>query len=364
MGTPFFRRSLICLILLAAFTAFGCLEESDVSTKVKTTKPSTPEYWKTATLEQAAIDPKPVQKAIAAADAMDGFYALVVIRKGKLVLEEYFDGANVDGLYHLRSITKNVTSALTGIAIDEGQLPGTQQTIGKYFPDLVEAEKKNIQIQHLLNMSSGLEWNENKEILFVMNNIEDPIGYALGKELRESPGKKMNYHSVMTHVLSRILEKETEKTIDQLAEENIIGPLGIQTYKWEKDPLGHCWGGFGLQLRARDLAKIGQLYLQKGNWEGKQIVPEDWVEKSTTSQIQTGVEGGGYSNQWWYAEIDFYDAPIFYGQGYGGQCLFIAPDKNLVIVAFQNHFVQSSTARNQWNNMVERVCRPIYRAAR
>ena len=317
-------------------------------------------HWVTASAIELGFEQRSLQKAISAADDLNQFYCLLVIKDGKIVVERYFDGANAGKTYQLRSITKNVTSALTGITIEEGKLAGIDVSIETYFPDLATEKKSEISVKHLLNMSSGIDWDERKEILSLVNNeIKEPIRYVLSKEMKYQPGEKMKYNSITTHVLSRVLEIETGMPLHELAKTKLFEPLGIEKYEWEKDPEGYAWGGYGLQLTGRDLAKLGQLYLQKGNWKGEQLVPESWVIESSQKQIETGVEGLGYSNQWWHVDIEVYDQPIYYGQGYGGQALVIVPDKNMVIVALQNHFVLPARADEQWNDLVEQIIRPI-----
>ena len=353
-------------ICIALVLAYGCSKKTQSSGHLLTKNSSTGKSdWQTTDSEKLGFDTQALRDTVIKAESMHNLYALLVVRDGKIVVERYFGGTHADQLFHLRSVTKNFTSALTGISIEKGTIPDVEQSIAGYFPDLAKNGKEKIQIKHLLNMSTGIEWEERKEIMpLVMNRVPTPIAYMLKKPLVDKPGEKMRYNSIASHMLGRILEKENKVALHELAEAELFKPLGIENYAWEKDPNFHTWGGYGLQLRARDLAKFGQLYLQNGKWKGKQVVPESWVKASAQKQIDTGVPGGGYSNQWWYAGKEHYKEPLYYGQGYGGQGLVIVPEKKMVVVIFHKHDVPSKIADQQWDNMVESIFKPIYNAAK
>ncbi|MFK7766373.1 MAG: serine hydrolase domain-containing protein [Mariniblastus sp.] len=340
----------------------GCNRKESVSL-LNATLDGKNSYWVSGLPEENGFDGDQLRGVVEEAEKLSNFYALIVIRNRKAIVERYFKGATPDELYHIRSITKNFTSALTGIAIEEKKLKGPDVNVKDYFPELLTGEKESITVRHLLNISSGLEWDEATEILsFVENRVANPIANVLSRPVMQTPGEKWNYNSITTHVLGRVVEKVTATSLDKLAETKIFKPLGIEEYAWEKDPEGFAWGGYGLELKPEDLAKFGQLYLQKGKWEGAQVVPESWVAQSAAMQIENGAEGGGYSNQWWYADMEADDEPIYYGLGYGGQGLVIIPHKNMVIVALQKHNVPSKRARDQSDSLVEKIARPIYEA--
>ncbi|MBK8967494.1 MAG: serine hydrolase [Saprospiraceae bacterium] len=306
----------------------------------------------------AALD-----SAIQNAAALSEFYALLVVRDGHLVVEKYYDGHTSNSLFQLRSITKNVTSALTGIALADGSIPDADVRLKEYYPGIINGAKDSIRLRDILNMASGLEWDEDQEINPVTENkVSNSVEYLLARNLAAPPGTVFNYNSLSTHVAGDILHRETGRHLGQYAEQNLFEPLNIRVYQWQRDPEGRNWGGFGLQLRARDMAKFGLLYLNKGLWEGIQIVPEAWVQTSASPQIQvSGSSVTGYSYQWWTSSG--LSSAIFYGSGYGGQGIFIVPEKNLIVIAFQRHDGSPDASNQRWNNLVSKVFIPIFKAA-
>lgn len=293
---------------------------------------------------------------------LPNFYALLVIRDQKIVAEAYYKGRSADDLFHLRSITKNFTSAATGITLEEGKIADVDASLQPYYPDLLQGEKAGITIRQLLNMASGLEWDEEREVIpLIEHRVPDPISYLLTKPLVDTPAVTFNYNSLSPHVVADVLVRETGTPLPEIVETRLFKPLGIERYAWTTDPKGAAWGGFGLQLRARDLAKFGQMYLNGGRWESEQLVPAAWVEQSERRQIQFPGSTGGYSYQWWISNT--LDSPLYYGQGYGGQALMLMPEKNMLVVAFQEYFVDGEQQNRQWRNFVDQVFLPIYGAA-
>lgn len=345
----------IYFLLFSCLSTFLACQKGDIT--------PVDSYWNTEDPALHHFDVDTLSAALAAAGLLPNFYAVLVARDGKLVAEKYYNGKKAHDLFHLRSITKNITSALTGIALSEGYLDSVDVSIKSYFPGQINGEKEAITIRHLLNMTSGLTWDENKEINGLIDHkIPDPLDYLLSRELSDAPGSTFNYNSLSPHVIARILTEETGKSLPALATENLFRPLGIERYEWLTDPQGAAWGGLGLQLTARDLAKFGQLYLNEGNWEGRRLIPASWVRQSAEAQIETYSPTSGYSFLWWTSRNQ--GTPIYYGQGYGGQALMLIPEKNLLVVAFQEYYVPSEQSALQWKNFVEKVFLPVFRAAK
>ena len=274
--------------------------------------------------------------ALQQATNLPNLYALLVIKNGKLIVEEYYNDKNQNSLFHLRSITKNITSSLTGIAIEDGMLDSLDQSIKSYFPN-ISIEKEVITIRHLLNMTSGLTWNEDLEIIdLIEHQIPNSINAILARDLQETPGLVFNYNSLGAHIIGEVIAKTANQNFRTYAQNKLFEPLGIERFQWEEDSEGRVWGGFGLQLTGRDLAKFGQLYLNNGIWEGENILAPNWIQLSSTQQIATGTNTG-YSLQWWIAQN--LSSPVYYGSGYGGQTLMIIPEKNMAVIGLQNHLV-------------------------
>jgi CubicO group peptidase (beta-lactamase class C family) len=238
-------------------------------------------------------------------------HGVVVVRREQLVLERYWSGTDerVDvgpvGVvqfgpevkHDLRSITKSVTSLLVGIASGEDKFPDLDSPVFDSFPehaDLATPEKRQITFRHLLTMSSGLSWNEG----FVpysdpsnswrqMRDAVDPLRYVLEQPMAAEPGKIYAYNGGGTMLLGAALAKSTGKRIDDYAREKLFGPLGITDVDWMAPYLGgRLSADAGLRMRPRDLAKLGQLMLNDGAWNGRQVLPEGWAGEVTEARPQ------------------------------------------------------------------------------
>lgn len=290
-------------------------------------------------------------------DSKANIHAVLVARRGKLVFEHYFTGADEnlgksagqvtfgpDVKHDERSVSKSVIGLVIGIAIDRGWIKSINESVFSYFPeykDLSTPAKDRITLRDLLTMSSGLDWQEmnvpytsdaNSEIK--MDFSPDPYRAALSPPLEFPPSVIWNYNSGSTELLGVILRKSTGKPVDQLAQAEIFGPIGIKDFEWYKYPQnGNPIAAAGLRLRPRDLAKLGQLVLQRGAWNGKQIISAKWIAESTTPQIG-GLDLNFYGYQFWLGrsllnrrEIDWIAAV-----GLGGQRVFVVPALDLVVV--------------------------------
>jgi CubicO group peptidase (beta-lactamase class C family) len=194
---------------------------------------------------------------------------------------------------------------------------------------------QKITLKHLLRMQSGIEWHEHDRPLdetnttFQLENSSDWIQFTLDQPMDAEPGTKWVYNSGGSHLMSGIIKKATGKFIDEYAEEFLFKPLGIKTYHWKKTPKGFPDTEGGLFLRAEDLAKIGQLYLNDGIWEGKQLLPGDWVAEATAIQVENVFPNGwGYGYQWW--RCDYKNTAVWTGLGFGDQMLCVLPEYHII----------------------------------
>ncbi|MEX0290586.1 MAG: serine hydrolase domain-containing protein [Flavobacteriaceae bacterium] len=309
---------------------------------------------------ERGLNPDSLKQAIRNASNLPNFYGLLVVKDNELVVEEYFNGKTANDHYHLRSITKNFTSALTGIAIEEGLIDSLDLPVTAHFSDL-DVSKEAITIKHLLNMTSGLQWNEGNEVIpLIEHRIQMPVNNYLSRTLTSSPGSSYNYSSVSPHVVATLISDRTNGSYATYATDKLFSPLGIANFKWEKDPQGNEWGGFGLQLLPADLVKFGQLYLNKGDWNNLPVVPNNWVELSQSAQITIPNSSTAYSLQWYVADNLKYK--VYYGQGFGGQALMLIPGKNMMIIGLQEYLVSFQQSRIQWNGFLKEVFNPVYGA--
>ena len=339
--------------------------------------PALNDGWVAATPEEVGLDPARLAAMTAAIRAGDygNIHAVVIERDGKLVYEQYFDGVDRSwgarlghvrfgraSLHDLRSITKSVVSTLVGIAIDRGAIPSVDTPLHELLPDyahLLEGDKRSILLRHALGMSAGLDWNEwdvpygdprNDERL--LYEAPDPVAYVLGKALVSEPGSVHNYNGGLTQVLAAVVEEATGKGILDFANEVLFRPLFIYDVVWRTEDGVTPVAAYGLRLRARDLAKLGSVFLNGGAWNGRRIVSEAWVDASLQSHlpvIQVSgspdfVEHIGYGYQWWrlrYRQAEaILEAPTALGNG--NQRIIIIPERGLSVTIFAGEYNTTS----------------------
>jgi len=282
--------------------------------------------------------------AAEAATRLSNLLAYVVVRNGFLVCEHYYQGRTAGTKNHIRSVTKSIMSAIVGIAVDRGMITSVERPILDYFPEYHTADsddrKATITLDHLLTMTAGFEWNELTFDVEASKAVEDwffggkqaALYNALPRPLANEPGRVFNYDSPAADLISVILTRAVHQDMQSFAVAHLFDPLGITDFAWEVDPAGFRRGSAGLVMRPRDLAKFGQLYLQRGRWANHQLISSAWVGTSTVSQVALG-DGHGYGRLWWVTDGE----PIrfFAAVGYGGQLLLVVPSQQLVVVA--NH---------------------------
>jgi CubicO group peptidase (beta-lactamase class C family) len=295
--------------------------------------------------------------------------SMLVIRHGRIVYEKRYDhsrdydrlfqGKGAPGIYNyydpdwhpyyqgsalhtMQSVSKSVTSALIGIAIGRGQIPGVAVKVMPYFSGFrvdPDPRRDSLTLRDLLTMRAGIRWDEESvdytdpaNNCAAMEGREDWIQYVLDQPMAADPGTTFVYNSGATQLLSYLIWKTTGKSVDVYAREHLFGPLGIEDFSWKRTPLGLSDTEGGLYLTPRDLAKIGQLYMKDGVWDGKRILPEGWVKSSTTAITATNEKGIGYGYQWWTLPPTGAAKRAFLAWGYGGQFLMVAPELDLIAV--------------------------------
>jgi CubicO group peptidase (beta-lactamase class C family) len=306
-------------------------------------------------LSNVNMDSKKIESALN--DIINGDYddihSILALKDGNLVLEEYFNDKGklhskfINDLYrnrvhHLSSVTKSVISAVVGIAIDKGYIRHINEPIYKYFPEyqaLFDSAKKKILLTHVLTMSTGLEWDEfsysfsdPRNSAYQWKRSSDNLKFYLERELASPPGNVFNYSGGCMMLLAEIIHRATGVQIDRFAEQYLFNPIGIKKYKWLGNDSLVTNNSGGLALRPRDMAKIGQLFLDGGKWKGEQIISKDWVINSTKQQISAGNSGYGY--QWWIRsfQADGKKLDSFYAIGLDGQFIIVIKELKMVIV--------------------------------
>jgi len=251
--------------------------------------------------------------------------SVLVIRHGYIVFEKYYEG---DSNYnkHIFSATKSFISALIGIALDKGYINNLDQKMFSFFPEytseITDPRVKEITIRDLLTMSAGFA-----------SSFQGPgdLKSSFFQPIVTDPGTHSAYNSGESYLLSGIISKTTKMNSLEFGYEHLFKPLGIQKPEWGSGPDGYTIGGYGLHLRTRDMAKLGYLYLKNGVWDGKQIVPKEWVKESTRKQvmINVGQKTIPYGYQWWIIAPNGHFA--FCAIGLGGQYITVIPDLDIVI---------------------------------
>ncbi|MFP4660902.1 MAG: serine hydrolase domain-containing protein [Halanaerobiales bacterium] len=252
--------------------------------------------------------------------------SIITIHRGQLAFESYYNGYNQDTLFDIRSVTKTITSALIGIATDKGFIGDVNDKVIDYLPEYVDeindSRFKELTIKHLLTMTDGMDW---KEEYFNSEEVQRyPVRTAFRLSFKNEPGEEFRYSSLNSHLLSAIINKATGMSELEFANKYLFGPLNIKEISWAEDYQGINTGGFGLQLRTRDMVKIGQLYYNKGIWDSQQIISSDWINESTEPHVSV-------SNNINYGYHIWTDNFSYFARGYGGQLIMIIPDFEIVI---------------------------------
>ncbi len=262
-------------------------------------------------------------------------HSILISKKGEVTYSKYFNQYTADSLNNLKSITKSIIGLLVGIAIEEGYVQNVQQPILDFFPECQSGtskldDKKTITIENLLLMQSGIEWNNRALVKDEWWFNENPHCFLLREFPMDTiPGVKFSYNSGAAHLLSGILSRSTGKTALDVASEHLFKPLNIKAIRWDRDQKGEYYGNSELFLRPDNLLLIGQVLLNNGVYQNKQIVPQHWIKKmQEKSYDATSLMNYGYL---WMASKN--DDPYFYfAGGSGGQHLFIVPEKEVVLV--------------------------------
>jgi CubicO group peptidase (beta-lactamase class C family) len=271
--------------------------------------------------------------AVAAAGELPRFHSLLVSHRGELILEKYFNGARATRPANIKSASKSVVSALVGIALERGLIKSVDQPIADFFPSLRAAKadprKAAITIEDLLTMRSGLESTSNRNYGAWVTS-RNWVQYALDRPLLSEPGTEMDYSTGNSHLLSAILTKVTGTSTWQFAQEALAKPMGITLDRWPRDPQGIYFGGNDMLMTPRQMVAFGELYLNGGDVKGRQVVPEEWIDRSFVVRGRSRWSDQFYGYGWWARELG--GRQVRYAWGFGGQFIFIVSDLDLVVV--------------------------------
>jgi len=303
------------------------------------------EAWRVAAPEEQGMDAALLGQMLEAIGEQNlRIDSVLVVRNGYIVAEKYYPPYDQETMHGIYSVTKSVVSALIGIAIQEGYVKGVDDAVLDFYPERTfendDALKRSITLEHLLTMSSGLEWDWDD-----MVSSPDWVGYTLDQPMVSEPGTEFFYSSGNAHVLSAIIQEASGLNTHEFAQLYLFDPLGISNVRWKTDLEGIPKGGWGMAMTPRDMAKLGYLYLNGGEWDGRQIIPAEWIKASTERHIQVPepLEPWdlymGYL--WWLHE----DGP-YAAHGTKGQFIYVIPESDLVVV-FTGNITDAKFAQPQ-----------------
>lgn len=285
-----------------------------------------------STPEAQGISSKAILNFVEAADKINTLHSFMIVRHGHVIAEGWWKPEAADKPHVLASLSKSFNATAVGLAIQEGKL-SLDDPVLKFFPADAPAEPsdnlKAMKVRDLLTMSCGHE-TEPKIV-----GGAPTVKQFLAHPVLHKPGTHFQYNTLGSYMLSAILTKVTGQTTLEYLKPRLFEPLGIANPQWDSSPEGNSLGGYGLKLRTEDIAKFGQLYLQKGKWNGKQLIPPTWVEQATTKQVPNDEESHakigidwqqGYCFQFWRCTHN-----AFRGDGAGGQLCVVIPDQDMVV---------------------------------
>lgn len=362
-------RKIVILILTLSFLGLNCIQNNSGHYAYFSPE-KLDDGIAVGSLAEVNIDSFLIEQAVDSISCgrYNEVHAMLIFKDGKLAFEKYFNGHNfkhdepnhhgemmnweADSLHRTMSVSKSITSACIGIAIDQGFIKNVHQSIFDYLPEhqhFKKDGKEKITIEHLLTMTSGLqgnEWlvpysNQDNDVISIYWS-QDPVTHILSKQMKFEPGKVFQYYGGSNFLLAEILKNATKMDLDSFSGKYLFEPLGINNYFWFQLNKGVVDGAGGLKMTPRDMMKIGATFLNKGVWNGNRIVSERWIENSGTPfpgnswmnnwDDHWGMRGYAYS--WWTHRFvkSGRGIDMFYAAGWGGQYIMVIPDLNTVVV--------------------------------
>ena len=331
--------------------------------------------WPVSTAAEQGLDADRLDelvRLIGQGERFPDLHSLLIVRHGYLVLEEYFAGYDADDLHMLQSVSKSFTSAVIGIAIDQGTLAGVEEPVLDFFPDRqgienLDDRKRAMTVEDLLTMRSGTDYHERgpDSPHFQLNRKSRGwTEFILDRPMITDPGTQFQYDSGGVILMSALIKARTGEHADTYMKEHLFAPLGIKRQRWFRNAEGHPHLGGGLHLTPRDMAKFGLLYLRKGKWEDEQVVPSEWVKASFRRQVQFPSQMSpfaGYGYLWWVlppADEDGEHPDILAACGFRAQYIFVIPEHEMVVVVTggtHNHTDQGKPVRFLYSHILPAV---------
>jgi CubicO group peptidase (beta-lactamase class C family) len=351
---------------LAALVCAAAVAAAPVHAAAPCAAPLADADWAVAAPEAAGFDRAALCAVLEdAADEEAALHSLLVVRGGRLVAELYRTSPDdpissyyglgfasdvafdADILHDVRSISKSVVGLLFGIVAAQGRLPSLASPALAAFPELADLrtpERDAVTVEHLLTMSSGLDWKEWNDGPLTSDETRlfwksEPVRFLFDRPFAAAPGARFAYNGGSTAALAELIVRATKKPLVDVARDELFAPLGITRFEWVTDLRDRPLAFAGLRLRPRDMAKLGRLLLEGGRWRGRQVVPEAWVAESLRSHLDVGEFSigpgtSGYGYQWWTGSTERNGRRLAWsaGVGLGGQRIFVVPELDLCVV--------------------------------
>ena len=338
--SPLFASTILILSMLV-----GCGPSAEELEAVNYT-PLATDDWQISTPEEQGLDPMHVAELYHNAAEMEKLLGLLVVKNGHLIAEGYFNEGSIEQKARVQSVTKSYTSAMVGIALDQGCISSVDQKMIDFFPELADQvtdpRKGEITVRQMLQMRAGYPWEESHPALW--DGLLSGHYLPLIEEfpLSADPGTEFHYSNLTSNWLGIIVDRACGTNLKSYAEEHLFLPTGMEAGEWGTDWDGHNNGCGDLHLSARDMARFGELYLNDGEYQGKQIIPPDWVHDSLkTYSVGAWNNIGrfrdiGYGYHWWSARTGDHD--VNFAWGHGGQLIVLVDELDMVIVITADPF--------------------------
>jgi CubicO group peptidase (beta-lactamase class C family) len=312
--------------------------------------------WEVDSLHRVGLNHDQIKDVIvnlATTSSNNDFRSIIVVKNGKLVVEQYFNSYRAETIHDIRSAGKAFTGTLIGIAIDKGLIKSTTEKVIPFFDNYPEYQnkgngKEEITVENLLNMSSGLDADVddfrspgNEARLVESDNF---LKFVLDLPMKFTPGKQYVYNSATCYLAGAVVEKVSGMTLSSFADQHLFGLLDINQYFWAKGPNNTTYAMGNLYLTARDFAKLGYLYLHKGQWQGQQILSKKWVKETLRNHFDVNIMNIqlGYTRFFLYAKRKVFgkEYEVFYASGNGGNIMAMVPELDLIISFQQSAYGQ------------------------
>ena len=307
--------------------------------------------WPVSTPEEQGLDPNLLKDFYRNASKLDTIYSLLVIKNGSIVAEQYFNEGSPEQKAFIQSISKSYISALVGLALDQGCLTSVDQKMMEFFPEfaeqIIDPRKEQITIRDLLQMRSGYPWEETHEDLWAGLASGNYMPLLVGFPLTNDPGDTFQYSNWTSWLLGVIVSRACDTDLKEFAQEHLLSPIGSDAGDWWSDEYGYYYSALG--FTARDLARFGALYLNEGEYDGKQVISQEWVKDSLqtysedawTIRIGRNIKDIGYGYQWWSDRSG--DHHYDFAWGHGGQLIVLLDEFEMIVVLtadpfYGNHF--------------------------